>query len=141
MTTVLDQMIDERLFNLSVHEEWIVRMLDDLDNDIVIPQVSTVSSLPRVVEVDSSESDSDDDDPFELEDFPDSDSDMTNDDLSTVLYHTDMWGFHPRSRALSYDEEDDDFYLSDDDETVVAPWEDPYQTPCRGFAADMDFDD
>jgi hypothetical protein len=51
----------------------------------------------------------------------------------TVLYHTEMWGFHPSGvdrGAHWWDCESEE----SDDETVVGEWEDPLMTPMKKYA-------
>lgn len=69
----------------------------------------------------------------EEEDAYDCDDDESS--IGTVVYHTEMWGFHPRGLSRGgewweqYDEGNDS-----DDETVVGDWDDPHLTPMKRYA-------
>lgn len=56
--------------------------------------------------------------------------------IETIVYHTEMWGFHPSGVDRGshwwdgYTADSDD----SDDETVVGDWEDPMMTPMKKYA-------
>lgn len=70
-----------------------------------------------------------------VDEYQDIDEDDDTASIGTVVYHTEMWGFHPAGVDRGshwwdgYTEDDDS-----DDETIIGEWEDPLMTPMKRHA-------
>lgn len=114
--------LEARLQVLDRQHAYLDSLLEEIES-VPVPRFRDILTNIQLI---AEEVDSD----WEL-DSVDSDS-----DIDTVVYHTEMWGFHPRSQSAGYytqddsdmDDDDDD---DDDSKTVVMPWEDPMMTPVK----------
>jgi hypothetical protein len=125
--TMSQQIIDElelRLRQLDEQHIWLNQMIEEI-NEITTPQ-SVVNVRRRPFDPPTPSTMSLYESDFEEEDFPDTQSDM-GDDLETVVYHTDRWGFYPR--GVDNGGYNDSGEWDDDTETVVGDWEDPFMSP------------
>ena len=110
--------MESRLRFLDEQHVWLASMIDELNLLVTPPTNRRLRVIEPPTPSDISLSSE-----FEEEIWPDTQSEDDDDDLETIVYHTDRWGFYPRRADEGYDSDDDD------SETVVGEWEDPFTSP------------